>query len=63
MTHWQLDDDTPVEIVSFIDDYSRTVLCSSVVTVTLGADVVRLFFATTDLYGLPESVLSDIQDK
>jgi transposase InsO family protein len=48
-----------VEIVNFIDDYSRAVLCSSVVRVALAADVVRLFFATTDLYGLPASVLSD----
>ena len=59
MTHWQLENDEPVEIVNFIDDYSRAVLCSSVVKVALAADVVRLFYATTDLYGLPASVLSD----
>jgi transposase InsO family protein len=59
MTHWQLGDAQPVEIVNFIDDYSRAVLCSNVVCVATAADVVRLFFATTDLYGLPQSVLSD----
>jgi transposase InsO family protein len=59
MTHWHLEDDQPVEIVNFIDDYSRAVLCSSVVKVATSAEVVRLFFATTDLYGLPSSVLSD----
>jgi hypothetical protein len=45
--------------VNFIDDYSRAVLCSSVVKVATSAEVVRLFFATTDLYGLPSSILSD----
>jgi transposase InsO family protein len=59
MTHWQLEGDEHVEIINFIDDYSRAVLCSSVVKVAKAADVVRLFFATTALYGLPASVLSD----
>jgi transposase InsO family protein len=59
MTHWQLENDEPVEIINFIDDYSRAVLCSSVVKVSLSADVVRLFYSTVDLYGLPASVLSD----
>jgi transposase InsO family protein len=59
MTHWHLENEEPVEIVNFIDDYSRAVLCSHVVTVATSVDVVRLFFATTDLYGLPASVLSD----
>jgi transposase InsO family protein len=63
MTHWQLEDGEGVEIVNFIDDYSRAVLCSSVLKVATSAEVVRLFFATTDLYGLPASVLSDIQDR
>ena len=59
MTHWQLEDLRPVEIVNFIDDYSRAVLSSSVVPVATAAEVVRLFFTTTDLYGLPASMLSD----
>jgi transposase InsO family protein len=59
MTHWHLENDEPIEIINFIDDYSRAVLCSSVVKVATSADVVRLFFDTADLYGLPASVLSD----
>ena len=59
MTHWQLKDGVEIEIVNFIDDYSRAVLCSSVVKVAKSADVVRLFYETAANYGLPESVLSD----
>lgn len=33
MTHWHLEDDTVVEIVNFIDDYSRAVLSSVVLPV------------------------------
>ncbi len=63
MTHWQIKDGTEVEIVNFIDDYSRAVLCSRVLRVTKAADVVRLFYETVDHYGLPASVLSDIQER
>ncbi|MGH9021181.1 MAG: integrase core domain-containing protein, partial [Acidimicrobiales bacterium] len=59
MTHWHLGDDRPVEIVNFIDDYSRAVLSSTVLAVTTAADVSRLFFASAANYGLPASVLSD----
>jgi transposase InsO family protein len=58
MTHWQLEDNTPVEIINFIDDYSRAVLCSSVVSVAKAADVTRLFYQAADKYGFPASVLS-----
>jgi transposase InsO family protein len=59
MTYWQLEDNTHVEIINFIDDYSRAVLCSSVVSVAKAADVVRLFYEAADNYGFPASVLSD----
>jgi transposase InsO family protein len=59
MTHWQLRDQTPVEIINFIDDYSRSVLASVVVPVATAADVVRIFYDTSERYGLPQSVLSD----
>jgi transposase InsO family protein len=59
MTHWHVEGAEPVEIINFIDDCSRAVLCSSVVKVATSGDVVRLFFSTADLYGLPASVLSD----
>ena len=59
MTHWQLQDQTPVEIINFIDDYSRSVLASVVVPVATAADVVRIFYDTCEHYALPQSVLSD----
>ncbi|HEY5121764.1 MAG TPA: IS481 family transposase [Acidimicrobiales bacterium] len=59
MTHWHLRHEVGVEIINYVDDCSRAVLCSKVVKVATSADVVRLFFCTADLYGLPASVLSD----
>jgi transposase InsO family protein len=59
MTHWQLSGDEPVEIINFVDDYSRAVLASIAVPVATAPEVVRLFFATASTFGLPASVLSD----
>jgi transposase InsO family protein len=59
MTHWHLDDGQKVEIINFIDDYSRAVLASVVVPVATSSDVVRIFFDAAAVYGLPQSVLSD----
>ena len=59
MTHWQLDGEEPVEIINFIDDYSRAVLASVAVPVATSSDVVRIFFDAAAVYGLPRSVLSD----
>jgi transposase InsO family protein len=59
MTHWQLEGGAKVEIINFIDDYSRAVLCSVVVSVATAAEVVRLFYDTAATWGLPASVLSD----
>ena len=59
MTYWQLEDGQPVEIINFIDDYSRAVLASVAVPVATAAEVVRIFFETAAIYGLPASVLSD----
>jgi len=59
MTHWHLDDGEPVEIINFIDDYSRAVLASVAVPVATALEVVRIFFETTAIYGFPASVLSD----
>jgi transposase len=61
MTHWHLDDDTPVEVINFVDDYSRAVLASVAVPVATAADVVRVFYEAAATYGLPTEVLSDIQ--
>ena len=59
MTHWHLEDDQPVEIINFVDDYSRAVLSSVAVPVATAPEVVRVFYETAALYGLPASVLSD----
>jgi transposase len=53
MTHWQLDDGTEVEIINFIDDHSRDVLASVAVPVATAAEVVRTFYETAAIYGLP----------
>jgi transposase InsO family protein len=59
MTHWHLEDDQPVEIINFVDDYSRAALSSEAVLVATSPEVVRVFYETAALYGLPASVLSD----
>jgi transposase InsO family protein len=55
MTHWQVTAGK-VEIINFIDDYSRAVLCSAVVSVATSAEVVRLFYETAATWGLPASL-------
>jgi transposase InsO family protein len=59
MTHWHLLDDEPVEIINFIDDYSRAVLASVAVPVATAPDVVRIFYDAAATCGLPTEVLSD----
>jgi transposase InsO family protein len=59
MTHWQLATERHVEIVNFIDDHTRAVMASVAVEVATAADVVRIFYAATSVYGFPKSVLSD----
>jgi transposase InsO family protein len=59
MTHWHLVDDQPVEIINFVDDHSRAALSSEAVLVATAPEVVRVFYETAAIYGLPASVLSD----
>lgn len=59
MTHWHLEDATPVEIVTFIDDHSRLVLGIRAFPTTSMENVRRLFDHTRALYGTPASVLTD----
>jgi hypothetical protein len=59
MTHWHLDDNTPVEIVTFIDDHSRLVLSIRAFPTTSMESVRRLFHHTCALFGTPASVLTD----
>ena len=55
MTHWHLKDDQPVEIINFVDDYSRAALSSVAVPVATAPEVVRVFYETAALWGLPAS--------
>lgn len=59
MTHWQLENGTPVEIVTFLDDHSRLVLSIRAFPTTSMESVRRLFANTCALYGTPASVLTD----
>lgn len=59
MTHWQLGDGTHVEIVNFIDDYSRVAVGSQVFGVTKAKDVVATFYKCAQIWGFPASVLTD----
>jgi transposase InsO family protein len=59
MTHWHLSDGTEVEILTFIDDYSRAVLACEVFTTVTGPDVRRVFAASCDVFDTPASVLTD----
>ncbi len=59
ITHWQLADDTPVEIHNILDDHSRFALRSKARTTTTGPDVVTDFRAAFARHGIPRSVLTD----
>ena len=62
MTHWQVGDDNVtegVEIINFVDDYSRAALSSTVVPVATSDLVVACFYRTANDFGLPSEVLSD----
>lgn len=59
MTHWHLEGGGRVEIVNFIDDYSRAVLASVAVPVTTVPEVVRIFFDAAATWGLPAGALGD----
>lgn len=59
MTHWQLAEASHVEIVTFIDDYSRAIMTCVAVPVATATEVVAIFYGATSTYGFPTSVLSD----
>jgi len=59
MTHWTLADDTKVEILDFVDDYSRLVTAAVVVPVATAADVVATFYKGASTWGFPASMLTD----
>ena len=59
MTHWSLADGTGVEILDFVDDYSRMVTVAVVLPVTTAADVVAAFYQGAGRFGFPASMLTD----
>ena len=59
MTHWVLADGTKVEILNFVDDYSRLVTAAVVVPVATAADVVAGFYQGASTWGFPASMLTD----
>ena len=59
MTHWHLGE-KKVEILHFIDDCSRAVLSSKVLRTATAPDTIELFYATAATWGLPASVLSEL---
>ena len=58
-THIKLRNGRDVEVLNFLDDHSRFLLASTAHYVTTGLNVVEVFRATCNEYGLPHSVLSD----
>ena len=59
VTHWRLKDKSEVEIINFIDDYSRLVVASTVVRVTTAPAVLRVFHTAAKTWGFPAALLTD----
>ena len=58
-TPWQLADDSPVEILNFLDDKSRVALASQALVTVKAADPVHVLHSASNMFGLPASLLSD----
>jgi transposase InsO family protein len=58
-TPWQLADDSPVEILNFLDDRSRVALASKALVTVKSADPVHVLYSASNAFGLPASLLSD----
>jgi transposase InsO family protein len=58
-TPWQLADDSPVEILNFLDDKSRVALASKALLTVKAADPVQVLHSASNTFGLPASLLSD----
>jgi transposase InsO family protein len=59
VTHWRLADDTEVEIVNFIDDYSRMAIASRACRIATAPKVLDVFRAAGKRWGFPSSLLTD----
>jgi transposase InsO family protein len=58
-THWRLTDGSEVEIINWLDDYSRYLLACTVFRRVSGDDVVATFTAAGDAHGWPAATLTD----
>jgi transposase InsO family protein len=59
VTMWALRDGSQVEILNFVDDFSRLCVASKVLAVTSAPDVVATLYEAGSAWGLPASVLTD----
>jgi hypothetical protein len=57
--HWRLADGSDVEILSWLDDHSRYLLCCTAHRPVTGDTVVQSFLETVDQHGPPTSTLTD----
>jgi transposase InsO family protein len=58
-THWSLADGSGIEILNWLDDHSRYLLCCTAYHRVSGPDVVASFTTTAARHGLPASTLTD----
>ena len=59
VTFWELGDGTKVEILNFLDDFSRVCVGTKVVATTTSPDVVATLYEAGAAWGLPASLLTD----
>jgi transposase InsO family protein len=59
VTHWRLRDGTEVEIVNFIDDHSRLAVAARVLATATAPQVLQVFRAAGERWGLPAALLTD----
>ena len=59
VTFFELRDDTKVEILNFVDDFSRVCVAAKVLAVTRAPDVVATLYEAAGSWDLPASVLTD----
>ena len=59
VTHWRLAEGTEVEIINFIDDYSRVCVASRATTLATAKRAVRVFRIAAQTWGFPAALLTD----
>ncbi len=59
VTLWDLGDGSKVEILNFLDDFSRVCVASKVLSTTTSPDVVATLYDAGRTWGLPASLLTD----